>query len=168
GIRVVRDPGCPPEEIPARCVRPSPARGRSPPVPRVPAPQRSRHFEGTGTDAGGPRRRHEAGAGHPDAERPRPGAHARGPAAVRGDRHHVSPQERRCGHPPEDHCGDPRGAGEGENRPSRRWARLTVWKASRPGRFTLVILAAIAIGIPVIVVAASGWPFVPILLGGWV
>ena len=45
---------------------------------------------------------------------------------------------------------------------------MTVWKASRPGRFTLVILAAIAIGIPVIVVAASGWPFVPILLGGWV
>jgi len=49
---------------------------------------------------------------------------------------------------------------------------LTVWKANRSGRFTLAILAAIAIGIPVIVVASvwSGtlWPFVPILIGGWV
>jgi len=50
---------------------------------------------------------------------------------------------------------------------------LTDWKAKRPGRFTLAILAAIAIGIPVIVVVASVasetlWPFVPILIGGWV
>ena len=49
---------------------------------------------------------------------------------------------------------------------------MTVWKANRSGRFTLAILAAIAIGIPVIVVASvwSGtlWPFVPILIGGWV
>ena len=50
---------------------------------------------------------------------------------------------------------------------------MTVWKANRSGRFTLAILAAIAIGIPVIVVVASVWsgtlwPFVPILIGGWV
>jgi len=31
---------------------------------------------------------------------------------------------------------------------------LTDWNANRPGRFTLVIIAAIAIGIPTIVVAS--------------
>src|SRR5207247_11394167 len=70
----------------------------------------------------------------------RPCARARGPAAVRGNRHHVSPQERRCGHPPEDHCGDPRGAGEGENRPSSRRARVNELKGIAPVDSSLLFL----------------------------
>lgn len=51
---------------------------------------------------------------------------------------------------------------------------MTDSKANRPGRFTLAVLAAIAFGIPgiiaVIAILWSGtlWPFVPILIGGWV
>jgi peptidoglycan/LPS O-acetylase OafA/YrhL len=46
-------------------------------------------------------------------------------------------------------------------------------KAKRPARSRLAILAAFALGIPVIVVIANVWsrtlwPILPILIGGWV
>jgi len=50
---------------------------------------------------------------------------------------------------------------------------LTGAKPNRPGRVTFAVVAAIAIGVPVIVVVASVWngtlwPSVPILIGSWI
>jgi len=50
---------------------------------------------------------------------------------------------------------------------------LNELNGSRSRRFVFAVLAAIALGIPGIIVGASVWsgtlwPFVPILFGGWV
>src|SRR5207302_3372613 len=124
GIRVVREHGRPPEEIPRGRVWPSPTRGRRDASGPVSATERRPPVERTRTDAGGPRRGYEADAGRAESEGPCPRPRPRRHPSLRGNRLHVPAEEGGRGHPAEDDRPDPRGPGEGAHRPGSGTFRL--------------------------------------------
>ncbi len=106
----------------------------------------------------------------PQGPRPRP--RTRGPAPVCGNRYDVPVEKRGRGDAPEDDRGDPCRPRESKDRPNGWWPTVTAPTEVHRSRFGVIVLAAFAIGLPVIVVIAIGngpiWPIVPILVGSWV
>src|SRR2546428_9676669 len=105
-------------------------------------------------EKGRPREEYKTSRGPAEPQGPRARPCARGFAAVRGDRHHVSAQERGRGHASEYDRGDPRWPRESKDRPNGRWPTMTGSTRFNLERFSVIVLAAFAIGLPVLVLIA--------------
>src|SRR3989449_7788333 len=176
GARPLRKHGRLPDEEPRGRVRWIAPRRRSETPPAATGRTKIRkREERTRADESRPSGGYETSRGPAEPQGPRARPCARGFAAVRGDRHHVSAQERGRGHASEDDRGDPRWPRESKDRPNGRWPTMTGSTRFHLERFGVIVLAAFAIGLPVLVLIAlvmggNGpiWPYVPILSGSWV
>src|SRR5207245_6899369 len=141
-----REHGRPPGEEPRGRVRRIDRRDRSGnPHAAILRTEVRKREERTRADESRPSGGYETGAGPAEPQGPCPRACARGPAAVRRDRHDVPIEKRGCGHAPENNRGDPRWPRESQDRPNGWWPTVTGPTGVHLGRFGVIVMVAFAI-----------------------